>query len=254
MASIVVPSIKSSVNDGRRAPLQGYDTTVYIMDQASGILLPFGEFTGFQHTIRNATEPYLPLGNRSISLLDGEFQIGWVVEQGKINLDVVQDFLGYSYVGPAVRIGRSPRYQIVIEYNAAELNEKGTIPGYVGNDTLGGSGLSNSFNGAPKAGERTTVGRYVFGYCKIDAYTSGAMAGRSVIADRLEGLAEYWTYIPNATPFGQTLNLTVNDGQAANLTANAYKSSLSQLDNAGAGNATNLNSTYNTIPSWATGS
>lgn len=209
MASTIQSTVaKSSVNNGRRYPLQGFDTVVYIQDQATGVVLPFGEFTGFQHTVRNATEPYLPLGSRSISLLDGEWQIGWVAEQGKINLEAAAHCFGFSYIGPIVRLSRSPRFQIIVEYNAPELDEnKEGVPGSAGAyDILsdagkaGEGGTAGDYKGFGGTNipinQRVAVGRYVFGNCKIDAFTSGVMAGRSVIADRIEGLAETWYYEP----------------------------------------------------------
>jgi hypothetical protein len=196
-----------AVNNGRRQPLQGMDVVVYIQDQATGSLIPMGEFTGFQHVIRNATEPYLPLGHRSLQYLDGEFQIGWTAEQGKVNLDAIKHVMGFSYLGPALRIGRSPRFQIVVEYNAEELQESDNT---IEDDADGGNNRYSNTNDLLTAdlyGPATTVGaegtkklqfarlarcRYVFGFCKVDAYTTGIMAGRSVIADRIEGLAETW--------------------------------------------------------------
>ena len=213
--------ISSSVNDGRRAPMQGFDTSVYIMDQASGTLIPLGELTGFQHTIRNATEPYLPLGNRSITLLDGEFQIGWVAEQGKLNLDVLEQLLGFSYIGPTVRIGRSPRFQIVVEYNAPELDEKGGVPGYVVNDEISQTTIKSAQT--LQQSTRATVGRYIFGYCKIDAYNSGIMSGRAIIADRIEGLAEYWNYQPGNV---SALNPAVTLPRGGTITTDTYIKSL----------------------------
>lgn len=198
LQQIASSAVRQSVNNGRRAPLQGFDTVVYFQDQQTGTMIPFGEFTGFQYTIRNATEPYLPLGHRNLSLLDGEFQIGFVAEQGKINLEATPLALGYNFVGPILRFGRSPRFQIVIEYNAPELDESNGIPGYGQYDIIsdvvttgfGGTGTNNSADAA----RRITTGRYIFSAAKIDAFTSGAMAGRSVIADRLEGLAEGFSF------------------------------------------------------------
>lgn len=192
-----------SVNNGRRQPLQGMDVVVYIQDQSTGSLIPMGEFTGFQHVIRNSTEPYLPLGHRSLQYLDGEFQIGWTAEQGKVNLDAIKHIMGFSYIGPALRLGRSPRFQIVVEYNAEELQESDTT---IEKDAANRYSNTNDLLTADLYGPVTTVGadkknlnfsrlarcRYVFGFCKVDAYTTGIMAGRSVIADRIEGLAETW--------------------------------------------------------------
>lgn len=244
--AIQSPITGNSVNNGRRTPFQGFDVTVYVQDQATGVLMPFGEFTGFQHVVRNASEPYLPLGNRTMNILDGEFQIGWVAEQGKINLEVMRHVFGFSVIGPVVRLGRSPRFQIVVEYNAPDLSEEGNVNNqFLYNDlyadaigpTEGNAGLvRNALENLGAAGgaavgaavggplgaavgavagrmlqqgagagakdvrdgasRRVTSGRYVFGYCKIDAFTTGIMAGRTAVADRIEGLAETWYWKP----------------------------------------------------------
>lgn len=192
----------NSVNNGRRTPFQGFDVSVYVQDQATGSLIPFGEFTGFQHVVRNASEPYLPLGNRTMNILDGEFQIGWVAEQGKINLEIMRHVFGFSVIGPVLRLGRSPRFQIVVEYNAPDLDESGDVNNqFLYNDLYGGGTTQTGTNGQAKdalksPNQRVTAGRYVFGYCKIDAFTTGVMAGRTAVADRIEGLAETWYWKP----------------------------------------------------------
>lgn len=190
MATIVNGRVGSSVNNGRLQPLTGLDTIVYIQDQKTGNTIEFGEFTGFQYTIRNSTEPYMPLGSKTITYLDGEYQIGWVLEQGKINVAALPQLLGYDMISPIIRIGRSPRFQIIVEYNAKEL---------VGQST-------NSFGNAnapstEEGNSRVAAGRYIFTMCKVDAFTSGAMAGRQAIADRIEGLAEGWQYVNTVDKF-----------------------------------------------------
>jgi len=225
----------TSINNGRLQPLQGFDTFVYFQDQGTGQLIPFGEFTGFQYTIRNATEPYITLGNRTYNYLDGEYQIGWVAEGGKINIDAIPAAIGFEYIGPLVRLGRSPRFQIVVEYTAKELEGRtkqllpsGTTP------TAPIPGVSIN--------ERASVGRYIFTQCKIDVITSGAMAGRPIIADRIEGLAEGWGYDKTSTnvvttQFTQTLDAgTIVDGVAG-------------LPLSGSGSLSEVSS----IPGWAQG-
>lgn len=243
MASIVNNRLSSAVNNGRRDPLQGFDVNVYIQDQGTGNLLPFGEFTGFQHTVRNATEPYLPLGHRSLSLLDGEFQIGWVAEGGKINVDALKDTIGYEYIGPVVRIGRSPRFQIVVEYNAAELEaaEGNAYYGaeYVSEDFFSDSGKAGT-GGVASPLKRAATGRYVFSFCKVDAYTSGAMAGRSVIADRIEGLASGLSIETLDTPVFKKSTLL---DSSASTTASTYN---------GRNIVVPTFSTFGKLPTWAT--
>lgn len=203
MATIVNGRVGSSVNNGRLQPLQGLDTIVYIQDQATGNTIEFGEFTGFQYTIRNSTEPYMPLGSKTITYLDGEYQIGWVLEQGKINVAALPQLIGYDMVSPIIRIGRSPRFQIIVEYNAKELDGKST--NNFGLDQRGGT-----VSAGAEGSTRVAAGRYIFSMCKVDAFTSGAMAGRQAIADRIEGLAEGWQYVDTTTKFQP--NQTLLDG------------------------------------------
>jgi hypothetical protein len=169
-----------------------------------------------------------------MNILDGEFQIGWVAEQGKINLEIMRHVFGFSVIGPVVRLGRSPRFQIVVEYNAPDLDETSDANNsflyndlYAETPGFGSDGPNliklevpsgNYPDGTPRpapdyrqgASQRVTRGRYVFGYCKIDAFTTGIMAGRTAVADRIEGLAETWYWRPfNAkeTPVAKKVTL-----------------------------------------------
>lgn len=178
--AIVNARVGSSINNGRLQPFQGLDTLVYVQDQATGNLIELGEFMGFQYTVRNASEPYLVLGSRTMNYLDGEYQIGVVLEQGKVNLNAMSQLLGYTEISPVTRIGRSPRFQIVVEYNAKELAGKGVYQATANGASVAVDGSSG----------RLASGRYVFTQCKLDAFTSGAQSGRQIIADRMEFLAE----------------------------------------------------------------
>lgn len=222
-------TVSSSINSGRLQPLQGFDTFVYFQDQGTGNLIPFGEFTGFQYTIRNASEPYITLGSRTYNYLDGEYQIGWVAEQGKINLDAIPTIIGFDYVGPLVRIGRSPRFQIVVEYNAKELQNASV-------QKLGTSAVATGVD----VSSRTATGRYLFTQCKIDVITSGIMAGRSIIADRIEGLAEGWGIDKNNNLFNppDSLTLAGGDGNAIKGTTGVSLSTVTGV--------------ASSIPDWAT--
>lgn len=244
MASVASQENKLAVNNGRRTPLQGFDVNIYVQDQGSGNLIPLGEFTGFQHVIRNATEPYLPLGNRTMNLLDGEFQIGWVAEQGKINLDAVRQVFGFSTIGPVVRLGRSPRFQIVVEYDAPELHESSDDDirqQYLYNDIYAKAVTSSSTANkiTTESRTRSAKGRYVFGFCKVDAYTTGIMAGRTAVADRIEGLAETWYWMPIVGNGASSIitRQTLSDGTASS--ENYYRG----VDFG--------NNESNKIPSWA---
>lgn len=181
---------RTSFRGGFRRPLQGFDLTAYVQTM-NGQLVPFGEFTGFQQVIRNSTEPYLPLGFRSPIYLDGEFQIAFILEQGFLNVAVTKDILGFDYVGPQARLGRSPRFQLVIEYNAQDYQEAETATNA---ETLIYNTKADIFQtnpaGTAGTGFRSVQGRRIYENCKIDAFTEMAQAGRPVVQCRIEGLAE----------------------------------------------------------------
>jgi hypothetical protein len=181
--------VKAAVNNSIRDPLQGFDADVYIQDQGTGSQLMVGRFTSFQTTIRNATEPYMELNQRVPRLLDGEFQFGWVLERGLIDVrDVPDNTFGLSYIGRELRLSRSPRWQITVELNAPELDESDPT-----NAVSAKSLMSQEIIGANVPESRTTRkarGRYRLMYAKPDSMTLGIMAGRSVIATRWEGLCE----------------------------------------------------------------
>lgn len=227
MATIVNGRVGSSVNNGRLQPLTGLDTVVYIQDQKTGNTIEFGEFTGFQYTIRNSTEPYMPLGSKTITYLDGEYQIGWVLEQGKINVEALPQLLGYNVISPIIRIGRSPRFQIIVEYNAKELVGTGV------NNAVAAPGAGGlAVNSTTEGNNRVAAGRYIFTMCKVDAFTSGAMAGRQAIADRIEGLAEGWQYVPtdqNSTGLQFNPTAVLGAGTASANSIPAYNNGTQRL-------------------------
>lgn len=191
--------VRSTVNNAMRDPLQGFDCDVYVLDQGSGQQVMVGRFTSFQLTVRNSTEPYLEFNQRIPRMLDGEFQFGWVLERGLIDTRILENVFGVSSLFREQRISRSPRLMINVDMNAPELDE-GTIAGSVGNS-------SNIDPTAPIVGDSTVqsrtnrkaVGTYRLTYAKVDSLTLGMMAGRSVIATRLEGLCEGAHYIDSGS-------------------------------------------------------
>jgi hypothetical protein len=185
--------VRAAVNNAILDPIQGFDADVYIQDQATGQQLMIGRFTSFQTTIRNATEPYMEMNQRIPRLLDGEFQFGWVLERGLIDVrDLPDNTFGLSYLGRELRLSRSPRWQITVEIDAPELDQSGTT---ANSSSSNASALlsQETFVGASIPSSRTSRdarGAYRLIYCKPDSMTLGIMAGRSVIATRWEGLCE----------------------------------------------------------------
>lgn len=213
MATVVTRSnvAKTSFKGGYRRPLQGFDLTAYVQSM-TGELIKFGEFTGFQQVIRNSTEPYLPLGFRSPIYLDGEYQIAFILEQALLNIAVMKDVLGFDYIGPQARLGRSPRFQLVLEYNAEDYKEaetateEGKVIYQAKTDIFQAGGTSSDIS-------RQVSGRRIYENCKIDAMTEMAQAGRPVVQCRIEGLAEAVRFENNSTIDRLTL-LTAGSGTA----------------------------------------
>jgi hypothetical protein len=221
----------AAVNNSLLDPLQGFDADVWVTDQATGQYRLIGRFTSIQLTIRNATEPYLEFNQRMPRYLDGEIQIGWVLERGQLDSRILQHTFGFSAMTREMRIGRSPRFQIAFEMEARELDLDRTADsaqgaqtydpnqGTIGNGELNVEGLSSN----PDQGvlRRRAKGKYLLTYCKVDSLTIGATAGRSVIANRWEGLSEgiefieatsVWsgTTLPIAQPAEQALRSLQN--------------------------------------------
>jgi hypothetical protein len=198
---------RTVVNNAMLDPLQGFDTDVFVLDQATGNQIMVGRFTGFQWTVRNATEPYMEFNQRIPRLLDGEFQFGWVLEQGLIDTEIMVNIFGFDHLGREMRPDRSPRLQITVEYNAPALagpeSNSGTSASNRNGLDVGGELLRLGNGDAPSSGSKTTrnsQGRYHLQNCKVDSVTSGAVAGRQVVAVRLEGLCEglYYEKLDNS--------------------------------------------------------
>lgn len=173
-------SNRIAVNNATLDPIQGFHLNVYMNDMASGSPVMVGGFTSFQKTMRNATEAYMPFGRKTPRLLDGEFQYGWVLERGLLDIRILEDCFGFERVGAEFKADPTPRFVITVEINAPELHTSGVFGGK--------SGATSS--PASSTNTREAQGKYQLLFAKIDSVTLGAMAGRNVVAVRLEGLCE----------------------------------------------------------------
>lgn len=182
---------RTVTNNAILDPAQGFDADVFVLDQATGKQLLVGRFASFQWTVRNATEPYMEMNQRIPRLLDGEFQFGWVLERGLIDVAIMENVFGFYHLGREMRPDRSPRMQITFEVNAPNLDpaKQNGVSRVLGENT----GEILAGNNAP-ARPRETTGRYHLQNCKVDSITTAVMAGRSVIATRIEGLCEGYHY------------------------------------------------------------
>lgn len=179
------------VNNATLDPLQGFDVEVWCTDLATGQILDVGQFQSCTFTIRNATETYLPLGTRSPRYYDGEFQIAWVLERGKLSTNYLEAWFGTPDISADQYLSRGPRFQITIDFNAVELQDKVNGTTYVVNSVKKES--PNFFNSNTKdflMTNRQTKGQLHLTRCKLDSMSTGIMPGRRIIADRWEGVAE----------------------------------------------------------------
>jgi hypothetical protein len=190
---------KSVVNNALRDPLQGFDCDVYVIDQGTGQQVIIGRFVSFQMTVRNATEPYMEFNQRVARLLDGEFQFGWVLERGLIDVRILEDTFGLSSMSREQRISRSPRFTIVVEMNAPELDD--ATPAYNSPDNNPDFELLVEGRPLGARSTRKAIASYRLMWAKPDALTMGFMAGRAVVATRWEGLCEGIEYVDGIAAF-----------------------------------------------------
>lgn len=204
----------AAVNNAILDPFQGYDADVWVIDQATGQYHLVGRFTSIQITIRNATEPYLEMNQRIPRYLDGEIQIGWVLERGMVDTRVIQQTFGYSALTRELRLSRNPRFQITFEINAPELDKVGSVV-HSSRSSLGNGELFIQSNSAGNFSSRKGAGQLMLTYCKVDSLTFGATAGRNVIANRWEGLCEGIEEIDRTSVWSGLSLTTQTDGEQA---------------------------------------
>jgi hypothetical protein len=188
------------VNNAGIDPMQGFDVEVWATDLATGQVLDIGQFQSCTFTIRNATETYLTLGQRIPTYYDGEIQIAWVLERGKLNVDNLSAWFGTNDLNRNVYIGRGPRFQITIDYNAVGLQGNGvssaTYVAESGPQPSGGyfdpvgAGFRKGTPFLTPTDQNRSKGRIHLVRCKLDSMSEGIMPGRRIIANRWEGVSE----------------------------------------------------------------
>lgn len=224
------------VNNTGIDPMQGFDVEVWATDLATGQVLDIGQFQSCTFTIRNATETYLTLGQRIPTYYDGEVQIAWVLERGKLNVDNLSAWFGTNNLNRNVYIGRGPRFQISIDYNAVGLQgdtistttyvaESGTqsSSGYF-NPVTSGFRKGTQFLNSPE--QSKNKGRIHLVRCKLDSMSEGIMPGRRIIANRWEGVAEGYTvdlsgsYQENFKSTNTSTGSAIKEGVDVNIDSN----------------------------------
>ena len=191
---------RAPVNNASLDPLQGFDVEVWVTDLFSGKVLDIGQFQSCTLTVRNATETYLPLGQRIPTYLDGEMQIAWVLERGKLSANFMEAWFGTNNINKDQYLTRGPRFQISIDLNAVELQQPIQTK-YVIDSKREESKNVDFFSPPsiqsfidPIERNKTGKGRLEIVRCKLDSFSEGIMPGRRVIANRWEGVAEGLVY------------------------------------------------------------
>lgn len=239
------PTAGVAVNNAILDPLQGFDADVWILDQATGKNILVGRFTSFQLTVRNSTEPYLEFNQRIPRYLDGELQIGWVCERGLLDVRVIEQTFGFETLSRELRLNRQPRFNITVQISAAELDSDSFPTGANGQEVQNGTiqngelaiGTPTSFSQETPRNNyarRKAAGELVLQYCKLDSFTMGMMAGRSVIANRWEGLAEGIQFVDRTHVWaGTQAQAGALNGTLANVTSLANINLREKLNIAG---------------------
>ncbi len=176
-------SISASVlNIGGADPVQGFDVGVWVFDTGRGNARVFmGQFTSIVVTVRNATEAYIEFGQRYPRYLDGEIQIAYVMEKGFLDINVFQETFGYKRLSRNKRFGRSPRFDVVFGVNPVDA------------DILEGQ-ISTALD-ASSPWTRDVTGRFILETCKMDSWHIASTAGRQVVANQWQGVAEGFSSI-----------------------------------------------------------
>lgn len=164
-----------------RDPLQGYDIKVSVTEPADGNNSGTGSrllgiFNTFMWRLVNQTEAYISLNQRIPRMLDGEVLVVWSLDQGLVNMKVIENTFGgafaTSFAGDDARSHVQPRqkrFNLVCEQQL------------VAGEVTGEEGFRSE-------GRKTT--RIELKMARVDTLTFGVAPGRAVAANSWQGTAE----------------------------------------------------------------
>lgn len=171
-------------------PIQGYDVQVLSSVAMGNGSMLVGRFTSVMFKVVNQTETYLPLNQRIARQLDGEILFVWAAEQGFIHPqflattfgggmasgfgganDTANDGTGVG--GRAAKINRSVRFNLDFSVDLTK-------------DRTNGANHEAQFYNTNFG---NTAG-FSLKMCRVDTYSFGVTAGRSVVANSWQGTAE----------------------------------------------------------------
>lgn len=175
------------------APIQGHDVQVFVTT-ASGSQILVGTFTSILCRFVNVTETYLELNQRVPLHLDGEINIVWQMERGQLNMNVLQDTFGFFQgsgtsktfrVDRQHKVPRARRFNIVFTADVSKDD-------FVDTEQAAMNGMIRTLSDADLRGVDMQKAAQVYHLlnCKVDTFSFGATAGRSVVANQWQGTAE----------------------------------------------------------------
>ncbi len=167
-------SIDSTVlNNGGPDPVQGFDVGVWVEDIGRGEYVLAGQFTRIVISLKLSAEPYLPVGYRTPIYLDGEMQMSYTLQKGLVDMLVLRETLGFKEINNRHRYIRMPRFKITFFVDPVDWS------------TLDEMSLQFGLKI-----ERYSAGVVVLDRCKMDTFHLGAEAGKHVVANEWNGVAE----------------------------------------------------------------
>lgn len=162
-----------------RDPFQGFDIKVSVTDVANAGERFSGAFTGFMARITCQTEAYLPLGERTPRMLDGEITVVWSLEQALVNDRVLTHTFGADIASAYAKgrqsdpVPRQTRFNIHMETTTAAITEVSEAQ-FRSDLTL--AALKLKLN---------------IWYARVDTGSFGVMAGKRMASSSWQGTAEF---------------------------------------------------------------
>lgn len=179
------PSINAeTVNVGGFDPIQGYDVGVFVTDLGSKAEVLLGQFTSIEVAIKAAAEPYKAIGYNIPIYLDGEIQINFTLEKGLLDINVLEETLGFSKFSYKNSYFRTPRLEIKFMVDPVDAYA-------LGEPTRGVFGYSNQKSKENiDVSKRVPAGQFVLRYAKIEDWMLGSRAGKQVVVTQWRGVAQ----------------------------------------------------------------
>lgn len=163
-------------------PLSGYHFRIAVID-LNGNPVWFGGFQSLTLSVRNATETYLPVGERMPMYLDGEIQIAWVLEKGLVDGSFLEKAFGLTN-------SKLKRCDCIPESTRFIISFKTSCPPKFEGNSREFLNLDKNYFQTDNSLNLDRDFEMRLLYCKVDNMSLGIMPGRRVVAERWEGVSE----------------------------------------------------------------